>query len=199
LLQEWRGALESFRNIKTIFVALPRILKLSELMRDWLGSPFFNGLPTEEISVFTTSEAEALVKLPRIKLRQAQMAEILECADRHPFFLQILCRTLYKDGNITKLTSEKFNEAYHSVPMEGILLNAFAALSDEEKTVIQSIHRKGFANLRSLDAAFPASRTLELTLKRLGSYGYLRKAKDGYKIINTFWSKWLEEETTALA
>jgi AAA+ ATPase superfamily predicted ATPase len=198
LLQEWRGALEMFYNIRTIFAALPRILKLGELMRDWLTSPFFNGLPTDELSVLTTPEAEALVKHPGIKLRPAQMAEILECADHHPFFLQVLCRALYRNGTLEKLTPAKFREAYHSVPLNGILLNAFAALNDEEKAVTQAVHQKGIANLRILRSAFPASRSLELTLYRLVSYGYLKKVNSGYKIINAFWSKWLEEEAMAL-
>jgi hypothetical protein len=198
LLQEWRGALESFRNLRTIFAALPRILQLSELMRDWLTSPFFNGLPTEELLVLTTPEAETLIKLPGIKLRPVQMAEILECADHHPFFLQVLCRALYKDGTLEKLTPEKFSKAYHSVLMNGILLNAFAALSDEEKAVMQAIHHKGVANLRTLCSAFPASRSLESTIYRLVRYGYLKKVNSGYKIINKFWNKWFEEEARAV-
>jgi hypothetical protein len=199
ILQEWRGALESFKNLKTIFAAFPQILKLNELMKDWLSSPFFNGLPTHYLSVFTTPEAEKLVRRPGVKLSSAQTAEILACADHHPFFLQILCRALYENGTLAKFTPTKFDEAYHSVPMEGILLNAFAALSDEEKMVVRAVHQKGMANLRTLRSEIPTSQFLESTIFRLVSYGYLRKANGEYKIINAFWSKWLEEEALVLA
>lgn len=194
LLQEWRGALESFRNLRTIFVALPRIMCLNELMKGWLSSPFFNGLPIHELSVFTIPEAEALIRQPGIKLRSEQMARILEYADQHPFFLQVLCRALYKDGALEKLAPEKFSEAYCSVPMNGILLNAFTALNDEEKLVMQAVHQKDTASLRILCSEFPTLRSLKSILDRLVSYGYLKKASGGYKIINAFWSKWLKEE-----
>ncbi len=194
LLQEWRGALEGFKSFRTIFVALPRISELGELMRGWLSSPFFNGLPTTELSVFTVPEAETLIRQPGVELRSTQLAETLEYADHHPFFLQVLCRTLYRNGTLDKLTPEKFKEAYHSVPMNGILLNAFAAMNGEEKSVMQAVHQKGIASLQALRAAFPASRSLESTLYKLVNYGYLKKVSGGYKIINAFWSKWLEEE-----
>jgi hypothetical protein len=125
------------------------------------------------------------------------MTEILACADHHPFFLQILCRALYENGTLAKFTPTKFDEAYHSVPMEGILLNAFTALSDEEKMVMRAVHQKAIANSRMLHSEMPTLRSLESTIFRLVSYGYLRKANGGYRIINAFWSKWLEDEAMA--
>jgi len=191
-LQKWRGALASFRSLKTIFAAFPRILLVDELSSE--TSPFTSGLPIEYLSVFTASEAEEFVRRPGIKIQSAQMAEILECTGRHPFFLQILCGALYSNGTLAKLTPEKFCAAYNSVPLHGILLHAFNTLSDEEKAVMQAVHQKDTASLRMLRSEFPTLRSLESILDRCVSYGYLKKVNGGYKIINAFWSKWLEEE-----
>jgi AAA+ ATPase superfamily predicted ATPase len=191
-LQKWRGALASLQSLKTIFAAFPRILQIDELIKE--TSPFTSGLPIEYLSIFTASEAEEFIMRPGIKIQSAQMAEILECTGRHPFFLQILCGALYTNGTLAKLTPEKFRAAYNSVPLRGILLHAFNTLSAEEKAVMQAVHQKDTASLRILRSEFPSSRSLESILDRLVSYGYLKRVSSGYKIINAFWSKWLEEE-----
>jgi hypothetical protein len=59
---------------------------------------------------------------------------------------------------------------------------------------MQAVHQKDTANLRILGSEFPTLRSLESILDRLVDYGYLEKVSGGYKIINAFWSKWLEEE-----
>lgn len=191
-LQKWRGALASFRNLKTIFAAFPRILQVDELIKE--TSPFTSGLPIEYLFVFTAAEAEEFIMRPGIKIQSAQMAEIFECTGRHPFFLQILCGALYTNGTLAKLTPEKFRAAYNSVPLRGILLHAFNTLSGEEKAVMQAVHQKDTASLQRLRSELPTLRSLDSILDRLVDYGYLKKISGGYKIINAFWSKWLEEE-----
>jgi hypothetical protein len=195
MLQEWRAALQFFQNIRTIFAAFPYILKLN----NWISSPFLNVFASHYISVLDESDAEELVKRPGIQISPSHMDELFEYAGYHPYFLQLLCSSLYQKGKLARPSLKSLVAAYHSIPMEAILLNAFAALEEEEKAVMLAIHEKGSANLRTLRATFPASRTIEKTVDRLVRYCYVKKCQADFKIINAFWSKWLEEEAVTVA
>ncbi len=187
-----RGTLQSSSNLKSILAASPLIFEVTEFTRTSPTSSFFNGFNQILLSVLSATEAEELVRRPRMKVSDRQLEKIFEHTHFHPYFIQLLCNVLFNNGRLLSVTKERLRHAYRKGNLDLVFLNAFRMLSSEEKSILRFISQKGALTSSKLKTLIRSQKIIELSLANLIAYGHLKKTGKAYDIANSFLYEWLK-------
>jgi hypothetical protein len=151
---------EFFDNLRTLGNDLPLVfvvatsLPLREIVHAAaLGSPFFNIFITERLTLLAPAEAVALIRTPPGGAGVGEHEqELLDLAGRHPYFLQVACRTAWD-----------FRHWHGAVDMPAVRAAFLEKARDEYEAIwdrCQPEEREALCSLfrgyRSVTAGYPA-------------------------------------------
>lgn len=180
-------------SIKTVIAATKRLLRLEQSsIPD--TSPFLNGfIPPVYLKCFDLDASRQL--LARGGFSDAEITEIIEKTNHHPYLMQLLSRRLFEGNDLQTVIREIGNDdmVSHFFAVD------FDYLEDTEKMIIwyiliaeeitaDELSKKTAIQLESLGTA----------LHSLIQLGYLREKGNSLQIANYFFEKWLKREKEQL-
>ena len=199
-LDKLQISLEKATQINLILAGSQKIYKLREVAADW-----FESFPNPWIlGPLTNREANALITQDKkIKVSGETIEDIREQTGNHPYFIQLLCSTLFESPKqlipVSKAEKEK---VYDKANQLGIIEQSYHLLSPLQQDIVIRIFENEFITVdteklrKEIDNSIGNgynidNEAFEGALKSLRELGYI--AED-YRISNYFLRKWLENE-----
>ncbi|MFQ5633676.1 MAG: serine/threonine protein kinase, partial [bacterium] len=180
-------------RVYTILAATKRLSVLEKTSTP-NTSPFLYGfVPPMYLSRLEREEALRLVS--RYPFSEAEVVEILDKTDHHPYLVQLTCQRLIEIGDLGKVVEE----VSHDDMISHFFSVDFQYLQPEEKEILLHLLQNSRLSLQDLEAlAGLAREELIKLLYELIQLGAVKQTDRHYDIANYFFRKWLAREKEKL-
>ncbi len=185
-------------------------LKLVELTHSNAikSSPFFNIFATINLRLFSAEESRHMISQSLggtpIEFSEAEVAQLLDLAGPHPYFLQAACWSLYdsyQQGLARQARSDQMRTQFRQEAIPH-LIDYWDNSDDYEKIVLTAAalleHTTGSREFSLADISRLYARG-EPSLERLEERGLLVSAPGRYRLFSSMFSPWLLRQIMAEA
>jgi eukaryotic-like serine/threonine-protein kinase len=194
-----RIALVTASRLKLVELTLSNAIK---------SSPFFNIFATINLRLFSAEESQHMISqslsgMP-VQFSEAEVAQVLDLAGPHPYFLQAACWWLYdsyQQGLDQQARSDRMRAQFRQEAIPH-LIEYWDNSDDYEKIVLtaaalleHTTHSREFS-LAEVSRLYARG---EPSLERLEERGLLVSAAAGYRLFSSMFSPWLLRQITAEA
>ena len=200
-LDKLRISLEEANRINFVLAGSQKIYKIREVSADW-----FESFPNPWIlGPLANQEANDLITQgEKIKVSgKKTIKDIQKQTSNHPYFIQLLCSTLFESpGRLMPVSEAEIEKVYNKANQLGIIEQLYHFLSPlQQDIVIRIFENESIAvdkeKLRKEiddsigDCYNIDNEAFEGALKNLREFGYI---DEDYRISNDFLREWLKDE-----
>jgi len=193
-LARLRGATEMLPALRLTLAGYRSLLELRQAIPPHYPSPLLGGFISFVLPPLSAAEATALIcqeKMPpSVQVEEAIVNQIVIEADGHPFLLQRLCNSLWKEGMLQSPGEAILHRI--SADAENVFPADFELLSDVEQQILLGLSQRREANFAEIETILKdKSYHLSKSLQDLVDLGFLRRTSIGYTIRSRVLVRWL--------
>jgi len=193
-LARLRGATEMLPALRLTLAGYRSLLELRQATPPHYLSPLLGGFISFVLPPLSAAEATALIRQekmpPGVQVEGGIVNKILIEADGHPFLLQRLCNSLWKEGMLQPPDETILHRI--GADAENVFPADFELLSDVEQQVLLGLSQRREANFAEIETIFKdKSYHLSKSLQDLVDLGFLRRISIGYTISSRVLVRWL--------
>ncbi len=194
-LNHLRGALHGCHNIRVIFSATRRLLKLNTLQRNWNTTPFLFGIEIEYLSPLMEAEAVDLICQTShrdgcVTVDPHLINPIMDWSGRSPYLIQFLCKRLFQTNRSLRPLRE--TDLVLEENLQALFQNDCSTLLPEECALLHELAHRGETTELELNRNLGLkSEQLYTCIDILKRLGYVNGKEDKYLIASRFLKTWL--------
>jgi len=193
-LARLRGATEMLPALRLVLAGYRSLLELRQAMPPHYPSPLLGSFISFVLPPLSEAEATALMcqeKMPPgVQVEEGIVNRILSEADGHPFLLQRLCNSLWKEGRLQPPDETVLHRI--SDDAENVFPADFQLLSDVEQQILIGLSQQREATFAEIETILKdKSYHLSRSLQDLVDLGFLYRISTGYAISGQVLARWL--------
>jgi hypothetical protein len=193
-LARLRGATEMLPALRLTLAGYRSLLELRQAIPPHYPSPLLGGFISFVLPPLSEAEAAALIRQekmrPGVQVEGSIVNQIVIEADGHPFLLQRLCNSLWKEGMLQPPDETILHRI--GADAENVFPADFELLSDVEQQVLLGLSQRREANFAEIETILKdKSYHLSKSLQDLVDLGFLRRTSTGYAIRSRVLVRWL--------
>ncbi len=185
-LLRMRRVFQKGPEVRTVLTSTRRLGRIDDAP-EYATSPFLQGfVPPLYLTPLTPDETRAL--LARGDFSDADCQAILERTAAHPFLVQLIASRLFEVNDLAAVLEQ--------VGVDEMVANFFSVdfqtLEKTERRALEEVARAERLTLRQVSqkVGIPED-ALAPSLVALAKMGYLTPDRDGYRVGNSFFARWL--------
>jgi hypothetical protein len=189
-----RGATQMLPALRLTLASHRTLLRLRQAIPPNHTSPLLRGFISFILLPLSEAEAAALIRQektpPGVQVEEAIVNKILIEAGGHPFLLQRLCNSLWKEGRLQPPDETILHRI--SADAENVFPADFELLSDVEQQILLGLSPQKEATFAEIETSLQdKSYHLAKSLQDLVDLGFLYRTPTGYAISSQVLARWL--------